>query len=238
MPSFTESVVEEASLAWLSELGYSILCGPNIAPGEFATERDDYGEVMLPRRLRDALARFNPTIPSEALEEAFRKLTRPESPSLVANNRVFHRMLTDGVQVEYRRDGRIVGDRVRLIDFDDPDDNDWLAVNQFTIVEGQHNRRPDIILFINGLPLSVVELKNAADENATIWSAFNQLQTYKQQISSLFTFNEALVVSDGLEARLGTLTAGREWFMPWRTIGGETLAPTTMPRLEVLLRRL
>ena len=139
-----------------------------------------------------------------------------------------HRLLVEGVAVEYQRpDGSIGGDLVRVIDFDHPENNDWLAVNQFTVVEGQHNRRPDIVLFVNGLPLAVIELKNAADEDATIWTAFNQLQTYKQQIPSLFAFNEALVISDGVQARIGTLTADRERFMPWRTIEGEELAPTS-----------
>jgi type I restriction enzyme R subunit len=233
----TESVVEESALQWLSQLGYTVLYGPTIAPEEPAAERDDYGEVILARRLRDALTHLNPTLPTVALDEAYRKVTRPLSPSLVANNRTCHRMLVEGVTVEYRDDGgRIIGDLVRLIDFDHPAANDWLCVNQFTVVEGQHNRRPDIVLFVNGLPLIVIELKNATDENATIWTAFNQLQTYKQQIPSLFVYNEALIISDGLQARLGTLTSDRERFMPWRTIEGEQLAPETMLQLEVLLR--
>ena len=149
----------------------------------------------------------------------------------------FHRMLVEGVQVEYRRkDGSIAGDRVRLIDFEHPENNDFLAVNQFTVAEGQHIRRADIVVFVNGLPLAVIELKNPADEDATIWSAFNQLQTYKQQIPSLFTFNEALVVSDGLEARLGTLTADKERFSPWRTVEGEDPAPVSISQLEILIR--
>ena len=160
-------------------------------------------------------------------------------PPLSVTNRAVHRMLIDGVEVEYKRaDGSIAGDRVRLLDFDSPEANDWLAVNQFTVIEGQHNRRPDVVLFVNGLPLAVIELKNAADEDATIWNAFNQLQTYKQQIPALFMYNEALVASDGLEARVGTLTANREWFMPWRTIEGEELAPATMLQLEVLIKGL
>ncbi len=233
----TESTVEDAALSWLEGLGYTLLHGPDIAPGEPFSERDDYAQVVLERRLRDALAALNPAIPAEVLEEAFRRVIRPDSPSLVGNNRAFHRMLVDGVEVEYRRpDGSIAGDRVRLVDFEDPEANDFLAVNQFTVVEGQINRRPDIVLFINGLPLTVIELKNPADETATIWTAFNQLQTYKQQIPSLFAFNEALVVSDGLEARVGTLTADREWFLPWRTVEGEDLAPAAMPQLEVLLK--
>ena len=176
--SLNESTVEDAALSWFKELGYGIGHGPHLAPGEPAAERDSFGDVVLVERLREAIRRLNPSIPAEAQEEALRKVLRPETPSLTANNRRFHAMLRDGVEVEYRRaDGSIAGDRVRLIDFDDPEANDWLAVNQFTVIEGQHNRRPDIVVFVNGLPLSVIELKNAADEDATIWSAFHQLQT-------------------------------------------------------------
>ena len=178
-----------------------------------------------------------PTFPTEAREEALRKVLRVGTPSLVGANRAFHRMLRDGVEVEYRRkDGSIAGDRVQLIDFDNPANNDWLAVNQFTVIEGQHNRRPDIVVFINGLPLAVIELKNAADENATIWEAWKQLQTYKQEIPSLFHYNEVLIVSDGLQARIGSLTANKEWFKVWRTIAGEELAPSSILELEVLIR--
>ncbi len=234
--NFTESIVEQAALAWLESIGYAVLSGLEIAPGEMQAERDHYGQVVLERRLRQALQRLNPQIPSDALEEAFRKLIRPDSPSLVANNHVIHKYLVEGVPVEYqRKDGSIGGDLVRVFDYDEPENNEFLAVNQFTVVENRHERRPDIVLFINGLPVAVIELKNAADENATIWSAFNQLQTYKQQITSLFAFNEALVISDGVQARIGTLTADREWFMPWRTIEGEELADTRLPQLQVVL---
>jgi type I restriction enzyme R subunit len=233
---FTESEVEEAALSWLCELGYAVEHGADIAPGESKAERDDYRHVMLERRLREALERLNPDIPGDLIEEAIRKLGRTESPSLVQNNRALHRMLIEGVMVEHsRKDGSIAGVQVRLIDFDAPESNDWLAVNQFTIEEGQNNRRPDIVLFVNGLPLAVIELKNAADENATIWSAFNQLQNYKTEIPSLFTFNEALVVSDELEARIGSLTADHERFMKWRTIEGDELAPPSIPQLQVLI---
>ncbi|MGI5842864.1 MAG: type I restriction endonuclease subunit R [Candidatus Xenobium sp.] len=234
--SFSESVVEQAALAWLESIGYLILFGPEIAPGMPAAERENYGQVVLERRLRQALERLNPQVPSDALEEAFRKLTRPDSPSLVANNHVIHKYLVEGVPVEYQRaDGSIGGDLVRVLDYDEPENNEFLAVNQFTVVENQHERRPDVVLFINGLPIAVMELKNAATENATIWSAFHQLQTYKQQIPSLFAFNEALVISDGVEARIGTLTADREWFMPWRTIEGEELADNRLPQLQVVI---
>ena len=237
MPTFTESVVEEAALEWLGGLGYTVLHGPAIAPEEPASERETYNDVILRGRLRGALERLNPTLPPAALDEALRKVFYPQAPTMVANNRAFHRMLVNGVPVEYRRpDGRVAGDAVRLIDYDCLSNNDWLAVNQFTVVEGQHNRRPDVVIFVNGLPLAVVELKNPADEEATIWSAFKQLQTYKEQIPSLFVYNEALLISDGMEARLGSLTADRERFMPWRTVEGEDLAPAGMPQLEVLLK--
>lgn len=234
---FNESTVEDAALSWFDELGYTVLHGPHVAPGEPDAERESFDEVVLAQRLRDAIDTLNPDIPEEAKEEAFRKVTRPDSPSLVGNNRVFHAMLRDGVEVEYKReDGSIAGDRVRLVDYGAPDANEWLVVNQFTVIEGQHNRRPDIVVFLNGIPIAVIELKNAADENATIWSAWNQLQTYKQQIPSLFHYNEALIISDGLQARLGSLTASKEWFKVWRTIEGENDAPSGMLELDVLIR--
>ena len=233
---FTESTVEQAALSWLESLGYRILSGPEIAPGELQAERDNYGQVVLERRLRQALQRLNPQVPSDALEEAFHKLTRPDSPALVANNHAVHKYLVEGVPVECQRaDGSIGGDLVRVLDYDSQENNEFLAVNQFTVVEDRHERRPDVVLFVNGLPLAVIELKNPADEQADVWKAFNQLQTYKQQIPSLFTFNEALVISDGVQARIGTLTADREWFMPWRTIEGEDLADTRLPQVQVVL---
>jgi type I restriction enzyme R subunit len=236
MKSVTESTVEEAALEVFSALGYTVLHGPDIAPGELFEERKSYGDVVLVGRLRQALARINPKVPAEAIEEAIRKVLRTESASLEENNRRFHRFLTDGVPIEYRGEGRVIHDYVRLVDFDDPGSNDWLAVNQFTVIEDKNNRRPDIVVFVNGLPLGVIELKNLADENATIKDAFNQLQTYKKDIPSLFSYNEGLVISDGLEARIGTLTSGREWFMPWRTVEGDDLAPKGSLELEVLIK--
>jgi type I restriction enzyme R subunit len=233
--AFTESTVESAALAWLEGAGWRIAHGPDIAPDMPAAERRDYGEVVLAQRLRDALARLNAALPAEALEDAFRKLTRPEGAELVARNRALHRLLVDGVTVEYRdKDGAIRGAQARVIDFDDPAGNDWLAVNQFSVTENKHTRRPDVVLFVNGLPLAVLELKNAADEEATIWGAFQQLQTYKAEIPALFATNALLIVSDGVAARVGTLTAGREWFKPWRTIAGEALADPHIPELQVV----
>jgi len=234
--TFTESVVEDAALEWFEGLGYAIQHGPAIAPGELAAERDDYGQVILEDRLRQALARLNPELPSGALDDAFRRLTRPEGANPEARNRLVHRLLVDGVTVEYRRrDGSIAGAQAQVVDFDDVENNDWLAVNQFTVTENKHTRRPDIVLFINGLPLAVLELKNPADENATIGTAFQQLQTYQCEIPSLFDYNGALVVSDGVEARIGAVGAGREWFKPWRTVSGESLADPRLPELQVLI---
>jgi type I restriction enzyme R subunit len=239
MTGVSESTVEEAALAWLESSGWQVAHGPDIAPDMPAAERSDYGEVVLAQRLRDALARLNPALPAEALEDAFRKLTRPEGADLIQRNRALHRLLVDGVTVEYRdAEGAIRGEQARVIDFDDVGANDWLAVNQFSVVENKSTRRPDVVLFVNGLPLAVLELKNAANEDATIWSAFGQLQTYKAEVPALFATNAVLVVSDGVEARAGTLTAGREWFKPWRTISGEALADTHMPELQVVIEGL
>ena len=189
--------------------------GPPIAPGTPNAERDDYAATVLDRRLRRSLAELNPSLPVDALGDAFRKLIRPEGSTLEARNRAFHRMLVNGVEIEYREaGGRVRGNQVRVIDFDDPATNDWLAVNQFTVTENRNTRRPEVVLFVNGLPLGVIELKNPADEDATIWTAWQQLQTYKSELPTLFSMNEALMVSDGTDARLGTLTAGREWFKP------------------------
>ena len=228
MTAFTESVVEDAALAWLEALGYAVLHGPDIAAGEPGAERSDpnYRDVVLERRLRQALVRLNPDLPPEALEDAYRKLTRVDAPSLVERNRAVHRMLVDGVTVEYRRkDGSIAGAQARVIDFDDARQQRLAGRQPVHGVEGQHTRRPDVVLFVNGLPLAVIELKNPADENATIWSAFQQLQTYQAQIPALFATNAALVVSDGVQARIGSLGAGKEWFKPWRTITGREDAP-------------
>ena len=239
MTTLTESIVEEAALAWLESLGYTVLTGLDVAPGEAGAERSGYDEVVLSERLRTALTRINPQLPPDAIDEAMRRVLRPESPALVQNNRAFHRMLVEGVPVEYRRDdGSITNDIAWLIDYDNPTRNSWLAVNQFSVHEGRHTRRPDIVLFVNGLPLVVFELKNAALENTMVWNAFQQLQTYKQQIPSLFVYNAALVISDGVEARVGSLTANWERFAPWRTIDGHELAPVSMPQLQVLVRGL
>ncbi|MBM3744684.1 MAG: type I restriction endonuclease subunit R [Acidobacteria bacterium] len=232
----TESVVEQAALAWFESAGWSVKNGVEIAPGELAAERIAWDEVMLTGRLRDALARLNPDLPAEALEDAFRKLARPEGADLIMRNRAMHRLMGDGVTVEYRTsEGTIRGAQARVIDFDNPEANDWVTVNQFSVRENRQTRRPDVVLFVNGLPLGVIELKNAADENATIWTAFQQLQTYKAEVPTFFSTNALLLISDGVEARVGTLTAGREWFKPWRTVSGERLADQHLPELQVVI---
>ena len=236
MTALTEADVEQLALKWLEGLGWRVVRGVDVAPDAAAAERADYGDAVLAGRLREWLVRLNPDLPADALDDAFRKLTRPEGATTEARNRAFHRMLVDGVTVEYRADGGPVrGAQAHVIDFDDPGHNDWLAVNQFTVVENRRERRLDVVLFVNGLPLGVVELKNPADENATVWAAWRQLQTYKADLPALFSMNEMLVVSDGTQARIGTLTAGREWFKPWRTVSGETLADPRLPELQVML---
>jgi type I restriction enzyme R subunit len=237
MSRFDESIVEEAALSWFKDLTYGVAHAPHLAPGEIAAERKSFADVVLIGRLHDALARLNPAIPTDAREDALRRILRPDAPSLVSNNRTFHRMLRDGVPVEYRRDdSSIAGDHVRLIDFDSPDANDWLAVNQFTVIEGQSNRRPDIVVFVNGLPLGIIELKIPEDTDKWFSSAFNQIQTYKHEIPSLMHYNAVKVISDGFEARIGSLTANQEWFKVWRTIEGEFDAPATALELETLVR--
>ena len=230
--TITEAIVEQTARDWLKNLGWTT----DLASGAVTEERTDYGQVILEQRLRDALTRLNPSLPADALDDAFRKLTLPEGATLEARNRNFHRMLVDGVTVEYRaNDGSIRGMQAQVINFDEVGANDWLAVNQFTVSENRHTRRPDIVLFVNGLPLGIIELKNPADKDATIETAWQQLQTYKAELPTLFAFNELLMVSDGTQARVGTLTAGREWFQPWRTITDETLADPKKPELQVAL---
>ena len=230
-----EAEVEQAALAWLKESGWDIAYGPDIAPDTDGAERTDYGQVVLERRLHDSLERFNPCLPPEAHEDAFRKLTRPSGATPESRNRAFHRMLVDGVTVEYRTaDGAIRGAQAQIINFDDRESNDWLAVNQFTVTENRKQRRPDIVLFINGIPLGIMELKNPNYPEA-IQAAWQQLQTYRDELPSLFAMNEILMVSDGILARVGALTSEMEWFKPWRNIHKETHADLQTPELQVML---
>jgi len=225
---------------WLKAepLGWQYAHGPEIAPDGDAPEREDWGDVVLAGRLRDALQRINPSIPGEAIEEAMRQVLRPESPSLIENNRRFHQMLTDGVDVSWRTEEGERHDKVWLLDRGDAANNEFLVANQFTVIEDKRNRRPDVVLFVNGLPLVVIELKNPAEEKTTLRHAYNQLQTYKKDIPGLFTYNALLVISDGFSARAGTLTSGWDRFVPWRTVDGQTVAGKGQIEIEVLLRGL
>lgn len=232
-----ESHVEEAALDWLAEIGYATANGFVIGPDGLAPERESYGDVLLSARLHTAIERLNPTLSPEARAEVFAKVRQVETPSPITENRRLHRYLVEGVPIEMARpDGSIGGEQARLIDLDDWRTNDWLAVNQFTVIEDKANRRPDVVVFVNGLPLGVIELKNPGDENATLDGAYNQLQTYRSQIPSLFRTNAALLISDGIAARVGSLTADRERFMPWRTIDGEAIEPKGAPELETVLK--
>lgn len=240
MSILSEDHLERAALKWLQQVGWDVAYGPDISPPDGQTpgpERDTYRQVVLARRLRDAIRRLNPDLPASAQEDALRLVLNPNIPGLVRANRQFHRWLVQGVPVEFQKDGETRGARVRLIDSDAPGRNDWLAVNQFAVQGPQQPRRPDIILFVNGLPLVVIELKNPVDEEADIWSAFNQLQAYKEDIPDLFVYNEILVISDGISARMGSLTANKERFMVWRTIDGHEIDPLgEMRELETLIR--
>ncbi|HAW62695.1 MAG TPA: DEAD/DEAH box helicase, partial [Pseudomonas sp.] len=233
----TEDQLEQETLGWLEELGYQHLYGPTIAHDGDNPERENYRDVVLTMRLRTAIARLNPQVPLAAREDALRQVLELGVPVQLSANRLFHRLLVSGVPVQYQRDGETRGDFVRLIDWANIGVNEWLAVNQFSIQGPKHTRRPDIILFVNGLPLVLLELKNPADVNADLWKAFDQLQTYKEQIPDLFHYNEILVISDGSEARMGSLSADAERFMNWRTIDGEQLDPLgQFNELETLLR--
>jgi type I restriction enzyme, R subunit len=231
----SEDHIEQIFIQEFIDLGYSYVNGADISPDGIAQERE-FDEVVLKHRLRNAIAKQNPTVPIDAQEDAIKKLLRSESPNLFQNNYTIHKYLTEGVDVEYRKGDRIVGDKVWLIDYDNPNNNEFLVVNQFTIIENNINKRPDIILFINGIPLVVIELKNAVDENATIHSAFNQLQTYKQTISSLFLYNALLIVSDGWDALYGSLTAPKQFFVPWKSIDGKEVADEHIPQMEVMVK--
>jgi type I restriction enzyme, R subunit len=233
----TEDQLEQEALSWLIDVGYSHVYGPNIAIDGNMPERSNYIQVILIERLRNAIARLNPHIPLAAREDALHQVLNIDTPILLAANRQFHKLLINGVPVEYAKNGETRGDFVRLIDYSDVTVNEFVAVNQFSIKGPKHTRRPDIILFINGLPLILVELKNPADLNADIWKAFDQIETYKEQIPEVFQYNEILVISDGTEAMLGSLSSNAERFMAWRTIDGVTLDPLgQFNELETLIR--
>jgi type I restriction enzyme R subunit len=233
----TEDQLEQETLSWLAEVGYTAVYGPDIAPDGDSPERSSYTEVVLAERLRRAVQRLNPQVPMAAREDALQQVLNLDRPVLLAANRHFHRLLVNGVPVQYQQAGETRGDFVRLIDFADSTANEWLAVNQFSIKGPKHTRRPDIILFVNGLPLVLLELKNPADESADLWKAFDQIETYKEQIPDVFQYNEVLVISDGTEAKMGSLSSTAERFMRWRTIDGVMLDPLgQFNELETLVR--
>ncbi len=232
----TESQTEDRALKILAELDYGILYGPDLAPDGPNPERKTYQEVVLVDRLKDAVRKINPNVPLEAQEEAIKKILRSQSQDVMVNNHEFHKLLINGVPVEFRKGNDVQHDCVWLIDFQNPTHNEFLAINQFTIIEGNNTRRPDIILFVNGLPLVLMELKNPVDEKATTKTAFNQLQTYKMQLPSLFNFNEILVASDEIEAKAGTISSDWERFMPWKTVDGKKSFKEKYSHLEILIR--
>ena len=233
----TEDQLEQEALGWLADVGYQHRYGPDLAPDGNTPERSDYRQVLLIDRLRQAVAALNPSVPAAAREDAVKQVLDLGTPVLLAANRHFHRLLVGGVPVQYQQDGETRGDFVRLVDWAEPARNEWLAVNQFSVTGPRHTRRPDIVLFVNGLPLVLIELKNPADPNADVWKAFQQIQTYKEQIADAFQYNEVLVISDGTEALLGSLSADSERFMAWRTIDGVTLDPLgPFNELQTLVR--
>lgn len=237
MAAISEDHIEQVVIQEFISLGYQYINGADISPEGIAQERE-FNEVVLKQRLELAINAFNPEVPSEAKEEALRKVSRSDSPNLFQNNYQFHKYLTDGVDVEFRKGDRIAGDKVWLINYDQPDQNEFLVVNQFTIIEGNVNKRPDLILFVNGLPLVVIELKNAVNEDANIGAAFNQLQTYKKTIPSLFHYNALLIASDGWDAVFGSLTSPKQFFLPWKSIDGKGLADEAIPQMEVMVKGL
>jgi len=231
-----EDQVELLAIDWFKELGYDYLLGYDIAPDSTNPLRDNYQEAIIKSRLNSALQKLNKNLPQSAIDEAIHILSKPQSATLIQNNREFHRLLLQGISIEINtKDGK-KGEVVKIIDFEKVNDNDFLVVNQFTIKGTKGNRRPDLIVFINGLPISVIELKNPADENADIYKAYNQLQTYKDEIEDLFIYNEALIISDGIHARVGSLTGTEEWFMFWRTIKNETDKPILEYELDTLIK--
>jgi type I restriction enzyme R subunit len=236
MSILTESKIEEFAIGLFEQLGYRYLYGPDIAPDGTNPRRVSFEEVVMVESLRHAVYRINHTLPQEVCNEAINQVLRIASPDLLSNNETFHRMLTEGVSVSVHKEGAERGELVWLVDFDNPLNNDFTVINQYTIVENNHNKRPDILLFVNGLPLVIIELKNAVDENATVQSAFRQMETYKETIPSLFTYNSIIVISDGLEARAGSLSAGFSRMMAWKSADGKAEASRLVSQLEVLIK--
>lgn len=244
MAKYTESDLEEAVLEWFTELGYQYVGGPVMAPVPDGTapERESYADVVLNGRLLDSLAKVNKEVPSQYLEQAFKQILNIVhfAPGLIQTNKEFHRLVTEGIDIEYQRSDSTIGTyKIKLFDFDTPENNDWLLVNQYTIIENKNNRRPDVLVFVNGLPLALFELKNPAEEKANVYTAISQIKTYKtveHGIPSIFAYNELIVASDGIDARVGTISSNDEWFVRWRTMDGENTAPNSIPQLEVLVK--
>ena len=236
MTKIIESSVENFAIDLLEHKGYKYIYGPTIAPDSDTPARSSFEDVLLLDHLRTAIARINPAISADVREDAIKQLLRISSPELIVNNETFHCMLTEGITVTYQKNGHERGDLVWLVDFQNPENNEFLVVNQYTIIENHVSKRPDVILFVNGIPLVVIELKNPADENATIHSAFKQLDTYKQAIPSLFTYNAFLIISDGLEAKAGTISSGFNRFMAWKTADGKVEASNLVSQLETLIQ--
>ena len=235
MSHMTENAIEQYTIDLMGRLGYQYVYAPDIAPDGNAPERESYSQVLLLGRLRKAINRINDHLSHDIQEHALKEIQRIASPDLVANNKAFHKYLTEGVPVSKNVEGYERGDRLWLIDFENPENNDFLVANQFTVVENNNNKRPDVILFINGIPLVVMELKNAADETATVYSAFKQIETYKAIIPGLFTYNGFVVISDGLEAKAGSISADYSRFMAWRTSDGQKEASSTTSQMETLI---
>lgn len=236
MKPITEDKIETFAIEVLQSMGWEYVHGLSIAPGAEATERENFEQIVLVDRLRKSVSVLNPNIPHDAQEQAVQKVLRIYSPELLHNNEIFHQLLIEKVKIPYQQDGFERSYEVALIDFENPLNNEFLCVNQYTIVEKNQNKRPDVLLFVNGLPLVVIELKNAADENATLRKAFDQLQTYKATIPSLFTYNAICVISDGMECKAGSVSAGYSRFMTWKTADGKKEASRFIPQLEILLK--
>lgn len=238
MTSITEDTLEQQTKTWFSEIGYSTVFGPDIASDSQNPERKDFSDVVLVGRLRTAILNINPNLPSVAAEEAIRKVLLFDVTNPILQNKRCHQYVTEGVDVEYQTEDGTKADNVKLIDFENPENNEFAVINQLTIIENKNNRRPDLIVYVNGLPLSVVELKNISDPNTDIWDAYNQIQTYKKEIPSIFNYNAVVVISDGLNTKVGSLTADKERYQVWRTIDSEELAPSSILSLEVLIQGL
>lgn len=238
MAKLCESAVEEMAIEELQSLGYNYISGIDLAPDALSTERNSYGDVLLMGRLQAAMSKLNPTIPADVIQGAARKLSRIATSNMLADNEEFHKMLVDGVPVEYRKSGDIKGDFVHVMDFENPLNNEFLVVNQYTIVQNNNNKRPDVLLFVNGIPLVIFELKNPAGENATCHKAYDQLQAYKLAIPGLFTYNEICIISDGLEAKAGSLTASYSRFSAWKTKDGIKEAAKFDDELSTLIHGL